>query len=205
MSEVLIVAKTRMTERLCVGALDLDDGHGLRLLTDRGHNQPLSTKFEVGDVWELRYRALPPEKLDAPHTEDARVVRRQFGYKLPMPDVIDTILQYVDVQSVPTHDLFDGMLRFTQANRARVLRSGAIPQYSTGFWRLNEDLLLREVLRHGETRYYYRGSMSALEAPYVGVAQPRDILPAGSLLRFSLTRWFEPNPGFWLQLSGWFI
>lgn len=204
-SEVLILAKTRMTEKFCVGALDLDDGRSLRLLTDKGFNQPLNAKYEVGDVWELRYRPLPPERLEAPHTEDVRVVRRRLGYKLPIPDVIDIIQQYLDVPTAQPHDLFGGMLRLTHANRARILRDGEIPQFSTSFWRLNEDLRFCEMTRDGKAKHYYRESKSAFEVPYVGIAPARDVLPAKTLLRFSLTRWFEPNPGYWLQLSGWFI
>lgn len=205
MSEVLIVAKTQMKDRLCVGGLELDDGRSLRLLTHRGNNQPLSAKYSVGDVWELRFKNLPADKLKPPHTEDVRVIRHLFGYKMPMSDLIDTIAQYIDVPTVQPHELFGGLLQITQTKRARILRSGELPQSSTGFWRLNQDLLLSEIMRDGKMRKYYRASQSAFEVRYVGAETSRDILPAKSLLRFSMSRWFGANPGYWLQLSGWFI
>ena len=205
MSEVLIVAKTQMKDRLCVGGLELDDGRSLRLLTHRGNNQPSSTKYSVGDVWELRFKDLRADKLKPPHTEDVRVIRHLFGYKMPMPDLIDTIAQYIDVSTVQPQELFGGLLQITKSKRARILRSGELPQSSTGFWRLKEDLLLREIIREGKVRQYYLASQSAFEVRYVGAETSRDILPAKSLLRFSLSRWFDENPGYWLQLSGWFI
>ena len=205
MSEVLIVAKTKMKDRRCVGGLDLDNGRSLRLLTQNGNNQPLRTRYEVGDIWELRYKDIQREKLNPPHTEDVRVIRQLFGYNLPMPDLIDTILHYCDVPEVQPRELFGGLIQFAKTKRGRIMARGEMPQFSTGFWQLNEDLHLRETVRDGKARHYYRTLRSAFEVRYVGVEPPRESLPAKTLLRFSLSRWFAANPGHWLQLSGWFI
>ena len=42
-----------------------------------------------------------------------------------------------------------------------------------------------------------------IDLPFVGEQALVDEIPAGTLLRLSLSRWF--NDGFWLQLSGWFL
>ena len=205
MTEVLIVAKTHMKDRLCVGGLALDDGRGLRLLTHNAKNLPLSSKFDVGEVWELKVRPIPAEALEPPHTEDVRVVRRRLCYEIPAPDLIETIEQYTDVPTVDPQELFCGLLQFTRTKSGRVLRDGDIPRFSTGFWRLDQDLVLNKTMRDGKARHFYRTPQPDFAVRYVGVDQPQELLPGKTLLRFSLSRWFNQNPGYWLQLSGWFI
>ena len=205
MTDVLIVAKTHMKERFCVGGLALDDGRGMRLLTHRGDNLPLSTKFEVGDVWELKVKPIAAKRLKPPHTEDVCVVRRRSRYRISIPEVIDIVGQSVDVPTGKPNELFCGLLQFTRSKRGRILADGDIPAFSTCFWRMEEDLFLRKTVRDGKARHYYRSAQDNFEVRYVGVELPQAILPGKTLLRFSLSRWFREIPGFWLQLSGWYL
>ena len=79
---------------------------------------------------------------------------------------------------------------------------------STGFWIPDRDLMLRADAKH----YDYPDGCVARGLSYVGEPKPLPLLPAGTLIRVSLARWWKPDdaePGFeercYLQLSGWFV
>ena len=69
MTNVLIVATTRMGDRVCVGAFDLTTSEHLRLLDANGE-QPTRGDYSVGQVWQIQYK-----KADCilPHSEDVLV------------------------------------------------------------------------------------------------------------------------------------
>src|SRR5207247_3577705 len=73
---VLIVAKTHVHGRACVGGLALEDNSGLRLLESNGAHQPADTDYEVGQIWDLDCR--PSAHLTPPHVEDVLVVKRHI-------------------------------------------------------------------------------------------------------------------------------
>ncbi len=52
---VLIVAKTYMKNAFCVGAYDMENKRNIRLLSASGENQPRDTRFNVGQLWNLKY------------------------------------------------------------------------------------------------------------------------------------------------------
>lgn len=68
----------------------------------------------------------------------------------------------------------------------------------------------------GKARYLYCNNDSScdssdedlvLDVRYVGCDAPPVFIPAGALLRFSLSRKYRAAKyfGYWLQLSGWFL
>jgi hypothetical protein len=60
--------------------------------------------------------------------------------------------------------------------------------------------------------YRYFGPQGLLDVPFVGFDEPVDVIPAASLIRLSLARWWkhpEADEDFelrcYLQLSGWYL
>src|SRR5690606_25025555 len=103
--------------------------------------------------------------------------------------------------------LFDGRIRYRDSGTGYVPRNGEPPAARAPFW------IPPRALRHeplgDKHRYRMRGSQP-LWITYVGFAPPVSRLPAGSLVRVSLARWWL-NPQCAaegetcsLQLSGWF-
>ena len=83
--------------------------------------------------------------------------------------------------------------------------AGQLPTRSTGYWRPDRDLELRDSF--GKPRYRWSGGGQLRSIGYVGIAGAAAGIPAGSLVRLSLSRPYAPPDqpgGFWLQLSGWF-
>ena len=204
MAEVLIVGRTRMKSGICLGGLDLDTGRSLRLLTAKGENPPINAAFNLGDAWELGLRPLTRDQLTAPHTEDVCVISKEFVRKMSVRESISKILQHRNVASVYPRELYDGRLYVNNNGKAAITPQGGIPVFSTEFWRLLVPLTLsREINSWGKAQNRYLPPNDILTIPYVGFEQPQETIPANTILRFSLSRWF--NNGFWLQLSGWFL
>ncbi|MCZ7590539.1 MAG: hypothetical protein M5U27_17125 [Gaiella sp.] len=200
---VVIVAKTRMREgRMCVGAHDLDDFRSLRLFRHDGRYLNEDANLDVGDVWEMEYVERPGAV--APHLEDVLVQRggvRRTGREEDLAALVmarDVVWQTVD-------ELFDGRLDFTAAGSAYVPEAGPLPGRSTGYWRPTHELTLYQV--NEKPRYRWTGGGALRSIRHVGVADPDVAIPAGSLVRLSLSQLFEPPDGprgYWLQLSGWY-
>ncbi|MCA9968263.1 MAG: hypothetical protein KC423_28650, partial [Anaerolineales bacterium] len=69
--KVLIVAKTRMGGRACIGGITFA-GQSVRLVApDMESNERANMVFEVGDVWEVETAVLSHRPL--PHTEDVLI------------------------------------------------------------------------------------------------------------------------------------
>jgi hypothetical protein len=204
--EVLIVAKTRMASGACVGALLLEDNSSLRLLPEFGHNHAAGTELDVGQIWAMDfYPALNPEP---PHTEDVRITRaEQIGERNDLPQFLKS---RVEPWFGPPEQLFDGYLLTTSSGRGYLDRAHPVPQRSTGFWIPDADL--QRYQNQGRVSYCYNGETSTIRyLPYVGYPDPVPSIPAGSLLRVSLARWWRaPSNGpeaeerCYLQISGWY-
>lgn len=200
---VVIASKTRMREgRICVGAHNLDDFRSLRLFRHDGSYLDENANLEVGDVWELEY--VPRPGAVAPHLEDVLVQSagaRRIGREEDLADLVaarDVVWQSVD-------EVFEGLLDFTGAGSAYVPEAGPLPRRSTGYWRPAAELTLYRV--NDKPRYRWTGGGALRSIRYVGLAEPEPSIPAGSLVRLSLSHPYAPPDGprgYWLQLSGWF-
>jgi hypothetical protein len=188
--------------RICVGAHNLDDFRSLRLFRHDGSYLDEGANLEVGDVWELNYVERPDAV--APHLEDVFVQSsgaRRVGREEDLAAVVverDVVWQSVD-------ELFDGRLNFTTAGSAYVPEAGPLPSRSTGYWQPAGELTLYHV--NDKLRYRWTGAGALRSVRYVGLAEPESTIPAGSLVRLSLSHPFAPPDGprgYWLQLSGWF-
>jgi ATP-dependent DNA helicase RecQ len=108
--------------------------------------------------------------------------------------------------------LYDGLLVIKSAT-SYICRSGSIPNCSTGYWLPDRQLTL--VYRGGKLYYKYPFGdeddwyNEALAIKYVGYADPIPRIPAYTLVRVSLARWFRPQgvseSRCYLQISGWYL
>tara|TARA_B100000965_G_scaffold399186_1_gene418594 strand:+ start:1143 stop:1745 length:603 start_codon:yes stop_codon:yes gene_type:complete len=198
--KVLIVSKTRLYNERCVGGLR-EDGQSVRLLTPQGNNQPLNTQFDVGDVWELDMTPRP--NCVPPHVEDVLVTGQEYVDECE--NLTEELLQRVAPWEGGPDSLFDGHLRVT-GNDHMYIRKPWVPDRSTWFWLPDRDLTL---VKNGNKCYYaYPGGE---EIKYVGLMQPIDSIPAKTLVRLSLARWWKQEGAddtleerCYLQLSGWY-
>lgn len=199
--EVLIVAKTRMKDALCVGGLELAGGKSVRLLDREGRNQPIDTPFEVGQVWNLGYHALKNPK--PPHLEDVLITTSEFVRD--QPNLVGFLRANVPIVEGHPSLLFDGMVRFAHASSGYISRTTGIPSHSVTFWIPDQNLELQE-----DSRYYYFGEGNEVfRIKYVGTAGEVDTVLADTLVRISLARWWSPTPQVeercYCQISGWYL
>ncbi len=211
MDKVLIVAKTHMGPgKACVGGLNLDTGKSVRLLLPGNNNQPEDTPFEVGQIWQLDLRR--STRLIPPHVEDMNVHdQRLVGLQTNMRG---KILQYIEPWRGGLTQLFDGLLQ-SDGSSCYIAYDTGIPQCSTGYWLTTIPLTLtyiREkayyaissVVHRGQE--YYRGTFTIR---YVGFAEPIPEIPARTLIRVSLARWWQREvyceERCYLQISGWYL
>lgn len=204
----LIVSKTRKGSRACVGAIEAKTRKSLRLLESDG-SDPFEHTYSIGQVWDLNY--IPHSPTVAPHTESVRVTNRIRLYDVSLDRVASVLrnLPHRGVWCGSSSNLFDGMLRYTLAGKGYIGKDGQIPDYSTGQWEPDQDLLLTKDNR-GKTCYSYESHAISL-IPYVGFEEPIEVIPAGTLVRVSLAQWWLPSDWedgserCYLQLSGWYL
>lgn len=201
--DVIIVSKTHMSNATCVGGV-LTNGKFVRLLNSDGYNQDSDTDIEVGQVYTINFS----ERADKtpPHIEDILV--HSMTYKLTFED-INEMVEYltselkVKIWKGSSDVLFDGNLQWTSSGSGYISESGGVPQNSVGFWIPDKDLKRNDF--NEKVKYSY--PLRWRNIPYVGFQNPIDLIPAGTLIRVSLARWWSPNDDeerCYLQLSGWY-
>jgi len=201
--KVLIVAKTRMGAGACVGGIALDDGRSVRLIDAYAEaHEGGGMHYAVGEIWEIE--AEVPE-VEAPHVEDVRVLSsRRVGRQRDVAAVVEA---YMAPATGSIDTVFAGRLQRAAGGALYVSDAGGLPPFSTCFWR--PDRPLRRVETEHRIRYVYPGDEGDCSFVFVGFQEPVAELPAGTLLRLSLTRRWRPDnrPDFELrcyaQLSGW--
>jgi hypothetical protein len=201
---VVIVAKTRIHDRACVGGLALDDNKGLRLLESNGAHQSADTAYEVGQVWELDFR--PSSHVRPPHVEDVLVTKmRLMGRVIDLPACI---LGRISPWRGAPNQTFEDLVRPTHNGSGYVNDIMGVPSMSTGFW-LPDRPLAQEV-SEGKLYYRYPCDKGVRLLRYVGFISPAKCIPTGTLVRLSLARWWRPDGAYdveercYLQMSGWY-
>lgn len=106
--DVLILSKTRMKGRYCVGGIITDNGRYVRLLTQECENQSENTNFEIKQIYTIKFENRP--SVLPPHIEDVVVssltLKGVFDYK-----VYDYITQLgIKVWKSPD-ELFEGKIK----------------------------------------------------------------------------------------------
>lgn len=200
--EAVILAKTRMGSNVCVGAATAD-GQLLRLIDAESPKYHSWRSFDarVGQIVALRGHKA--RDIVPPHVEDY-LVQSWRNTGLVLRDTASWIRKRCRVWKGGRNAIFDGRIRFRPSGSGCVPRvQRYLPRSSVGFWELPDDLS-----RTDEARYKLWGS-EPLSVKYVGCAPPKDVIPKGTLVRLSLSRWWSPPSGdepeaCWLQLSGWY-
>lgn len=199
--KVVIVSKTHMSSIVCVGGIDTDNNRSVRLLQEGGYNQPADTEFEVGQLWEIDYS--PRKDVIPPHTEDVIIHKKQrINQEVNINKVIKN--SGIDVWKGSPRCLFNRLIGFTQSGSGYISHRIGLPIQSTGFWISDEDL----DYQVDSQKYTY---LYSKYLKYVGFATPVDVIPAGTLIRVSLARWWKPEDvqdleeRCYVQLSGWYL
>ena len=81
-----------------------------------------------------------------------------------------------------------------------------MPEQSVGFWVADNALTKKE---YNGVRYNYPNTNGWRSLKFVGFDTPVNIIPAGTILRVSLARWWKQDENTeercYLQLSGWYL
>jgi|SRR5690554_1221227 len=201
--DVIIVSKTHMSSAACVGGV-LANGRFVRLLDSDGYNQDSETDLEVGDVYTITFSERTEKT--PPHVEDILVHTMEHKFTFSS---IEKMVEYltdklkVKIWRGSTEVLFDGNLEWTSGGSGYISESGEIPKNSVGFWVPDKDLNRKDY--NEKVRYSY--PIRWRNISYVGYQNPVNNIPAGTLVRVSLARWWSPNEDeerCYLQLSGWY-
>ena len=195
---VVIVGKTLMgPEQLCIGALNVQDWSSLRLFPKNSDGKwKHNSTIEIGQTYEIR--GYKPYPTILPHSEDFKLrsisALGEFGGNLPL-----SISNNIKVARQGVESLFKGCLILNQA-QSLTIKHANVPTFSTQFWVPNQDLIR---LNKWDKDFYVFGEH---RIRYVGYRTPIDLIPAGSLVRLSLARWWAPpnqEESCYLQVSGW--
>lgn len=211
MERVLIVAKTRMKNGVCVSALTRSTNRHLRLKPPGRFNQPPDTQFEIGQTWDIEFQE--DQEIIAPHTEDVTVVKQEYvGQVTDMRAILE---KRVKIWRGGPESIFDGLLTIANTS-AYVSKSSEMPKHSTGYWMPMNELYI-SYSPHDKPRYNAdylvrqngRSRWRTLHIPYVGLAKPITFIPKETLIRVSLCRWWKYDDAdeerCYLQLSGWYL
>ena len=200
MTKVVIVSRTRMGSGVCVGGLTRDTCANVRLLPDEAvHAHPDDAPYRIGDVWDLDLEK--PVAVCPPHVEDM-IVRR--GRRVAVQTGLDFWLrEHVEPWEGDASTLFDGALQQTASGTAYVGHAD-LPTSSVGFWLPGKPLALEAA----RPRYRTTLDGAPISVAYVGCELAATEIPAWTLVRVSLARWYSPGgdafEGCWLQISGWY-
>lgn len=201
--EVIIVSKTHMSSSACVGGV-LANGRFVRLLNSAGFNQEPDTDIQIGEVYTLGFSERNNKR--PPHIEDILV--HSMTYKFTFENVSKMVEYLKEKLKVKIWEggldiLFDGNLQWTSGGSGYISESGGVPSNSVGFWIPDRDLTRNDF--NGRVRYSY--PIQWRNISYVGFQNPLNLIPAGTLVRVSLARWWSHNNDeerCYLQLSGWY-
>jgi hypothetical protein len=199
--KVLIVAKTMMKGAYCVGGYDMENKKNIRLLMSNESNQPLDTKFEIGQIWNIDY--VSRSKIIYPHSEDVLIQDATFYSNIH--NIADFLKENVNIWRGSPDVIFDNKI-FFQVGKSGVLDSDKSLNYSVGFWIADKDLELSIL---DNQKHYIYFDCQPYFFPYVGLKDRIERIPKGTVLRVSLTRWWSPNKDIfaqkcYCQLSGWY-
>jgi ATP-dependent DNA helicase RecQ len=147
----------------------------------------------------MEYRDRP--NLHAPHIEDVLVSR---GSHTGEVEKLEALLRR---ETRPWRGnprlLFHGTVSGTPSGTAYVPKETPPPKCSTGYWIPGHDL---ERLSYDEKiRFLYLGDGPIDRFSWVGMEDPPESIPAGSLVRVSLARLYSSSSapaGYYVQISG---
>jgi hypothetical protein len=202
--EVLILSKTHFGfDSVCVGGMVLSNNQHVRLLNYGGCYQYIDTELNVGDVWDINF--ISSKICREPHNEDVIVLSQTYLRR------IDNITQVIKNSNLPiwsgsADNIFESKLRWANSGSGFLsVNYPDFPSHSVGFWISNQPLTF-------ENNYYFypaRNMFSRRKLKYKGVLKPIEVIPANTLIRVSLAKWWKPEDTdteekCYVQLSGWY-
>lgn len=205
MTDVLILSKTHMKNgKCCVGGITAT-GRYVRLLNSKGENQCETTSLTPRQVYSISFNER--NNIDPPHIEDVLIQSSTYKGTLKKDiKVIDFIKKRDALIWEGNPDvLFDSKIKWTDAGSGYISKNN-ICDHSVGFWVPDKDLT--KIIYFDKTKYVYKTANARRIIPYVGFDEELEVIPAGTLLRLSLARWWDTNGTTELrcslQLSGWY-
>ena len=211
MSKVLILSKTKMQEnRVCVGAVDLDNRCSIRLLNCDGHHETIDEcPYEILAVWDIVYRRT--NRRPAPHLEDVNVLERsRTAHTVKSQELLKLPSYNIKVFNSSLLNVFDEKLNSTERGSLYISNEKGVPEYSTCFWQCDKDLRKNRFSTEQKVKYDYRDNEGRwYHITYVGLENVPEVIRAGSMIRLSLAHWWHPDDTdtenrCYLQLSGVF-
>lgn len=203
--KVVVVAKTRMGQNICVGAVTKENYRFLRLIPKTGveyHSwQPPQFRYGIGDILEIK--GWPAEDIESPHVEDY-IVSDIGKTNSSVGNLSAWIKKHCVVWEEGPEFLFDNCLQTTTNGKMYIEEGRRIPNQSVGFWKLPFDL---EYHENDET---YQAQIQNFSIKYVGTKTPTSKkIKKGEIARVSLARWWTPPDEdyplrCYMQLSGWY-
>jgi len=201
--EIIITSKTHKGRAACVGGMILANNQFVRILNPGKRDQPANTDFNIGDIWDIEFKN--SDNITPPHIEDIIISTRRFLRHIT--NVSDFILNSgVTIFKGSPEQIFNGKLGWTGSGGGYIEDRENLPDNSVGFWISDLDL------KYDGTRYLYDPDdffYPTKKIKFVGFQSIVDVIPAGTLMRISLARWWKPENSemserCYLQLSGWY-
>ncbi|MBE5321208.1 hypothetical protein IM793_18740 [Pedobacter sp. MR2016-19] len=198
--QVLILSKTKYGSHVCVGAMELGSNKYLRLLNANGYYQDADTPLNVGDIWDITY--MVSRSIRKPHNEDVMVQTQIIVQK------INNLAEYIKNLSVPIwrgsiENTFYGKLEWTSWGKGYISNENSDIDHSVGFWLSDKPLTLQ-----GDYYLYETNAFVHRQIKYKGIPEPKLIIPANTLVRLSLAKWWKQDDDTeercYMQLSGWY-
>jgi hypothetical protein len=201
--EILITSKTHKGHAACVGGMIISNNRLVRILNPGNHDQIETTDFKIGDIWEIEFE----NRIDVipPHIEDIIISKKKYLRHVEI--ISDFILHSgVEIYRGSPSIIFNGKLGWTGNGGGYIENKGNLPNNSVGFWISDKNLEFNDGYYHYHSENIF---IQDKRLKYVGFQTTTQIIPAGTLMRVSLARWWKPEDAdihdrCYLQLSGWY-
>lgn len=204
MKTLLIVARTKMSNGVCVGGIDEETCESIRLHNEKGGNLPVDAPYEVGDRWTMLIVEKAWNCREEPHVEDKQTKPHAKVENVGAQGIVDFINSHDFGKQLTRGSLdetFEGCLAFEE--RKGFITRSKIPSFSTQFWVTDKELKLVKGYE-GKPCYVYNN----VKISFVGFQKPMEAIPEGTLVRLSLANWWKKGgveeERCYLQLSGWY-
>lgn len=200
--KVLVVSKTKTSlNRICIEIIT-NSAENMRLLYADNTNMMDSIDINIYDNLIIKYQKR--KDIILPHPEDINVfyIKKVSSNNRPMLDILKVLK--IDILQGSPKDLFENNLIWAQDSwqSSGYISTNRIPNYSICFWIADKDIYLNK------NNYEYVLDEKTYSMRYVGVQKAQDCIYKGTLLKVSLSSWWNNNSSgenrCYLQLSEYY-
>ena len=188
---VIIVGTTRFSDQICIGAVSSNLWDAYRLVPP-GRQFWRPNPFTLGGIYDIQFQDAPRTP---PHVEDVSVTKWEL--RGSVANLKQEIESHATVFTGPLEGLFEGKLSIKASNGNLGVAKSNIPSFSTQFWRSDRAFSRCDTTWNQKTNVRFCAGQFSI--PYVGAETPPPQISSGSIVRWSLARWF--NDICWLQIS----